>query len=502
MPPRPNEQNSLTKQLKLGYNSHTVSNICRRTDPIHPNPSPVPIEQQDNPSHYRGALRVWAEAALQESGYRPAAHHLYLISELEKLAAGEFDRLMILMPPGSAKSTYTSLLFPVWWFLRHPRSTVICASHSLGLARSFGRRARDLVQEHAGQLGFAIKPGHRAAESWSTTDGGEYLAIGVRGAMIGRRADLIIIDDPVKSHADADSKRQREFLWEWYKSDVSTRLKPGGRVALVMTRWHKDDLGGLLEATAGDGWRVLRLPALAEPGDPLGRGPGEPLWPEWEGLEALARRRALIGDRAWSALYQQKPQGPGGSLFNTAAITETEAAEPDNAVIRGWDFAATAKDDGNEPDWTAGVKLWRAGDQRWVVLDVVRIRGSALDVEDLLLKTAAKDGRKVTIALPQDPGQAGKFQASWFTGRLSGFHVVASRESGPKTERARYVASQVEAGHVAVVRAPWNRAFLEELQDFPNGSKDDQVDALSRAFNTLSTLQPRAVGARVHHMVR
>ena len=461
-----------------------------------------PIEHPHNPSPLRGALRAWAEAALQDSGYQPAAHHLYLISELEKLAAGEFDRLMILMPPGSAKSTYTSLLFPVWWFLRHPRSTVICASHSLGLARSFGRRARDLVQEHAERLGFAIKPSHRAADNWSTTEGGEYLAVGVRGSIIGRRADLIIIDDPVKSHAIADSRRQRDFIWDWYKSDVSTRLKPGGRVALVMTRWHKDDLGGQLEATAEDGWRVLRLPALAEAGDPLGRPLGEPLWPEWEGKDALARRRALIGDRAWSALYQQRPHAPGGSVFRIDRITETEAGEPDDHVVRGWDFAATAKTDGNEPDWTVGVKLWRAEDRRWVVLDVVRIRGSSLAVEELLLKTAAQDGRKVTIALPQDPGQAGKFQASWFTGRLRGFHVVSTRESGPKTGRARYVASQVEAGHVAIVPAAWNRAFLEELRDFPNGTHDDQVDALARAFNTLESEPVAPALSQVHHMVR
>jgi len=412
---------------------------------------------------------------------------------------------MILMPPGSAKSTYTSLLFPVWWFLRHPRSMVICAAHSLGLARSFGRRARDLVRDHADQLGFSIEPGHRAAENWATTAGGEFLAVGVRGAVVGRRADLIIIDDPVKSHAIADSKRQRDFIWDWYRSDLSTRLKPGGRVALVMTRWHKDDLGGQLEATVEDGWRVLRLPALAEAGDPLGRPPGEPLWPAWEGKDALARRRALLGERAWSALYQQRPQAPGGSLFRIDRITETADAEPDGHVVRGWDFAATAKDDGNEPDWTAGVKLWRAEDRRWVVLDVVRIRGSALEVEELLLRTAAQDGRKVLIALPQDPGQAGKFQASWFTGRLRGFHVVSSRESGPKTGRARYVASQVEAGHLAIVRAPWNRAFLEELRDFPAGAKDDQVDALARAFNTLeSQSEPgaRAMRVPVHLMGR
>jgi len=136
------------------------------------------------------------------------------------------------------------------------------------------------------------------------------------------------------------------------------------------------------------------------------------------------------------------------------------------------------------------------------VLDVVRIRGSALQVEKLLLRTAAQDGRKVTIALPQDPGQAGKFQASWYTGRLRGFHVVSSRETGPKTGRARYVATQVEAGHVAIVRAPWNRAFLEELRDFPTGTHDDQVDALARAFNTLESEPAAASRSRVHHMVR
>ena len=476
--------------------------MSSRDDPDHLKLLPVPIENQHTPSHPRAALRAWAEAALQDSGYRPAAHHLYLIAELEKLAEGVFDRLMILMPPGSAKSTYTSLLFPVWWFLRHPRSMVICASHSLGLARSFGRRARDLVQEHAERLGFAIKPGHRAADSWSTTNGGEYLAVGVRGSVIGRRADLIIIDDPVKSHAIADSKRQRDFLWDWYKSDVSTRLKPGGRVALVMTRWHKDDLGGLLEASADDGWRVLRLPALAEPGDPMGRPPGTPLWPEWEDTDALARRRALIGDRAWAALYQQQPQGPGGSVFQVDRITETDVCAPERYVVRGWDFAATAKDDGNEPDWTVGVKLCRIEDRSWVVLDVVRIRGSAREVEELLLKTAAADGRLVTVALPQDPGQAGKFQTSWFTGRLAGYHVVSSRETGPKDIRARFVATQVEAGHVSMVRAPWNRAFLEELRDFQHGTKDDQVDALSRAFNTLEGGPEPASRSHVAHMVR
>jgi predicted phage terminase large subunit-like protein len=409
---------------------------------------------------------------------------------------------MILMPLGSAKSTYTSPLFPVWWFPRHPRSTVIRASHSLGLARSFGRRARDLVRDHADRLGFAIKPDHRAADNWSTTEGGEYLAVGVRGSLIGRRADLIIIDDPVKSHAIADSKRQRDFIWDWYKSDVSTRLKPGGRVALVMTRWHKDDLGGQLEATAEDGWRILRLPALAEANDPLGRRPGETLWPEWEGKDALARRRALIGDRAWSALYQQRPHAPGGLVFRIDRITEAEAAHPDDHVVRGWDFAATAKNDGNEPDWTVEVKLWRAEDRRWVVLDVVRIRGSALQVEELPLSTAAQDGRKVTIAPAARPRPGGKVPGVLVHRPVA--RVPRGVNAGKRAEdRTRKIRGKPNGGRARRDRpAPWNRAFLEALRDFPFGSHDDQVDALARAFNTLESEPVAPAQWQVHHMAR
>jgi predicted phage terminase large subunit-like protein len=409
---------------------------------------------------------------------------------------------MILMPPGSAKSTYASVLFPPWWFTQHPHSSVITASHSHGLAEYFSRRVRALIDERRSVLGFGVSQDHRAAGSWITTSGGEYHSVGVRGAITGRRADLVIIDDPVKSQAEAESGRHREHIWEWYKSDVTTRLKPGAKVVLIMTRWHPEDLGGQLLNQFATEWRVARLPALAERDDPLERPVGTPLWPEWESADALARKRDLIGERAWSALFQQNPLPSGGRLFSIERVGIVSADPTAETTVRGWDLAATNNTGKNDPDWTVGVKLTRRVDGRYVVLDVVRIRGTPRQVEDLIVTTAKWDGNRVTISIPEDPGQAGKSQTSYLVRQLAGFHVTTSRETGSKATRAMPLASQVEAGNIAMVRAEWNRAFLDEMGLFPWGRKDDQVDALVRAFTTLTT-RPRPTGSiAVSHLGR
>jgi predicted phage terminase large subunit-like protein len=442
-------------------------------------------------SQIRGTLRSWAEEALRDTGYRPAAHHLYLISALEGLSGGEYDRLMILMPPGSAKSTYASVIFPVWWFTQHPRSSIISASHSRSLAGHFSRRVRSLIVEKGEYLGFRVTRDHRAIDTWATNSGGEYLSVGVRGAIAGHRADLVIIDDPIKSQADAESGRQREHVWDWYKSDITTRLKPGGKVVLIMTRWHPDDLGGQLLEHSEPEWRVVRFPALAEANDPIGRPVGAPLWPEWEGHDELSRKRELIGERAWSALFQQHPLPSSGRLFSVDRITVLDSPPDGEAIVRGWDLAATGSTGRNDPDWTVGVKLSREKSGRYVLLDIVRIRGTPHEVEELIVSTAQKDGTKVIVAMPEDPGQAGKSQMSYLTRQLGGFHVISSRETGSKATRAMPLASQVEAGNVSIIRADWGRKLLDEMGDFPWGKKDDQVDALVRAFTTLTT-RPRS----------
>lgn len=435
------------------------------------------------------SLLDWATHVVARDDQSPATHHRLLLRHLDLVCQGQIDRLMVLMPPGSAKSTYASLLFPPWWFTQHPTSSVIATSHTTSLAANFGRQVRDLVREYATELGYSLHTGKQAAAHWATSQRGEYFAAGIRGPLVGHRADLVIIDDPVKSEADADSPLLRERVWNWYRFDLTTRLKPKGRIVLIMTRWHEDDLAGRLLAHNGNEWQLIRLPAIAEENDPLERAPGDALWPEWEDKAALLRKRETVGERAWSALYQQSPHPIIGSLFKTDCIDvlDTAPAHAEAQIVRAWDLAATSPSESSDPDWTVGVKLTRNETGRFIVLDVVRVRGSPLEVLTAITEAARIDGNGVIIGLPQDPGQAGKAQVQYYTSQLVGYRTSSSPETGSKVTRASLVACQVEARNFAMVRANWNDAFLEELRDFPLGRKDDQVDALSRAFGMLTT---------------
>lgn len=441
---------------------------------------------------FRGLLDLdllgWCEQAIGQSDMRPAAHHRAMLAALQRMEGGAAQRLMVLMPPGSAKSTYASVLFPAWWLARHPRHSIIAASHTARLAEHFGRSVRSLLTTHAEQLGFHARQDAHAAGNFLTSEGGGYFAVGVLGAVTGRRADLAVIDDPIASFAQADSTARRDRLWDWFRSELATRMKPSGRMLLVMTRWHADDLAGRLIEQGG--WDTLRFPALAEADDALGRAPGEALWPDWEGRDLLLQKRLLLGERVFAALFQQAPLGPAGTLFDVSKLDWVDATRPGTAV-RAWDLAASGPD-ARDADWTVGLRLLRAEDGSFVVEDVIRLRVTPQDVLQLIRRAAEADGEDVAIGLPQDPGQAGKSQVLYLAKMLAGFRVDASPERGSKAARAALVAAQVAAGNVGLRRAGWNRAFLDELAAFPNGSKDDQVDALSRAFGMLTSRQGAA----------
>jgi predicted phage terminase large subunit-like protein len=438
----------------------------------------------------RTNLIDWATEVMNSAGLTPSAHHRFLLYNLDLVTTGKIKRLMILMPPGSAKSTYASVIFPVWWFIQHPRSSVIAASHTAMLVEHFSRRIQKLVNEHRHKIGFGLQPGDRSASHWRTDAGGEYFAVGVRGAIIGRRADLVILDDPVKSMAEADSAKHRQYLWDWYTAELTTRLKPDARIVIIMTRWHEQDLGGQLIDRGIEEWTTLRLPAIAEGDDLIGRPPGAPLWPEWESLAALSEKQSVVGSRIWSALFQQSPYSSAGRLFDASliqSIEETESRElSGKRVVRAWDLAATPVDRSNDPDWTVGLKMTQENGGRCVVEDIVRLRGDYRAVQQAILAAAHGDGHSVIVSIPTDPGQAGKGQAAQLASLLTGYRVFTSREQGSKLSRAMQAAAQISAGNLAIRKAPWNSSFIEELNSFPQGPKDDQVDALSRAFTTLS----------------
>lgn len=446
----------------------------------------------------RESLLTWCSEALAPLGYEPEAHHRLIIRELEDIEAGRNDRLILELPPGSAKSTYASVLFPAWFLARRPNRDVIGASHGSELAEEFSAAVMRVIKGHPSELGYQLLTEN--VKRWRTSNGGVYRAAGAGGSITGRRADLFVIDDPIKGREDADSETIREKVWSWYRAEVITRLKPGARIVLILTRWHESDLAGLLLDEMKDGadqWRVLRLPAVAEPTedepDPLGRAAGEALWPEWEDLAALERKRRAVGEREWAALYQQRPAPLGGSLFKVGQIGLFETEPVATNIARAWDLAATKDVGGRDPDWTVGVKIARLADGRIVVLDVIRLRGGPDEVEAAILNTAALDGRKVRIGLPQDPGQAGKQQIAYLTKKLMGYRVESSPETGDKATRAAPVASQVNVGNLHLVKSHWNRAFLDELAGFPSAAKDDQVDALSRGFGMVGLVAPMRI---------
>jgi hypothetical protein len=277
-----------------------------------------------------------------ELGFAPAAHHRLLIQELEAVERGECRKLMIFWPPGSAKSTYASILFPSWYLGRHPERSIVAASHTAELAERFGRRVRNLVASEPHQRVFGcggVAADRQAAGQWETERGGEYFATGIGGSVTGRRADLAIVDDPVRGREDADSERARATAWDWYVNDFSPRLKPGGAVILIQTRWHEDDLGGRLLERERASWRVIELPMEALPGDPLGRAVGERLWPEWFTESQVEQAKRDV--RAWNALYQQRPASEEGDYFKLEWFAPF-AHLPENITVFGAsDYAVT-----------------------------------------------------------------------------------------------------------------------------------------------------------------
>lgn len=264
--------------------------------------------------------------------YLPAEHHQLLCSKLQDIADGKLKRLMVFMPPGSAKSTYVSALFPAYYLGRHPNRCVLQGSYNAALADRFGRRARNAFASEVHQCVFDTPLAKGASGEWETAAGGEYFSFGMQTGVTGRRGDLIVIDDAIKGRKEADSKTERERVWETYKADVRTRMKPGAAIVYVATRWHEDDPAGRIlpknwngqsgwvTAKDGERWYVLSLVAVVETQeeqdyDPLGRKIGEWIWPEWFPEGFFEQEKITQGIRNWNSLYQQKPKAEEGAIL-------------------------------------------------------------------------------------------------------------------------------------------------------------------------------------------
>ena len=264
------------------------------------------------------------------------------------------------------------MLFPAWYLCRHPDHQIICASHTVELAEKHARRARNLIMEHSTVLGVELADDSQSAGRWSLKSGGSVFAVGAGGAVVGQRADLIVIDDPLRGREEAHSESAREKLYEWYVSDLLTRLRPGGKICLISTRWHEDDLFGRLAQSGRYG--IINLPAVAEDGDdPLGRNPGDYLWdsdPDYPYGEFLRAQREAQLPSNWSALFQGRPAPEEGDFFRAEFFKPLTAmpAREQLHIYGASDYAVSA----SRGDFTVHVVVGLDSDGTLILLDCWR----------------------------------------------------------------------------------------------------------------------------------
>jgi predicted phage terminase large subunit-like protein len=416
----------------------------------------------------------------------------YIRDALQRVTDGVCRRLMIFIPPRHGKSEMVTVRYPIFRLERDPTLRVIITAYNQTLSDKFSRKARKIAQMR-GRI--AISRERKAVNDWETVRGGGLRSAGVGGGITGLGANLVVIDDPVKSREEASSLTIRDRVYDWFTDDVYSRLEPDGAIILIMTRWHDDDLAGRLLAQHRDEWTVIRLPALAEADDPLGRLPGEALCPARYPVDELLRIKSVLGSWAFEALYQQRPMPLEGGLFKRewfGKFVDVVPAQVD-VRVRYWDRAATP----GGGDYTAGVKMSRTADGLFYVEDVVRGQWSPGERDRVIMQCAVTDGEGVQIWLEQEPGSSGVDSVQALVRMLAGYSVHASRVTGSKEVRAEPFAAQCEAGNVILVKGGWNSAWLDETLVFPNGQHDDQVDATSGAFTALG--QARPIFVWYHH---
>jgi predicted phage terminase large subunit-like protein len=424
--------------------------------------------------------------------YLARAQSDYLIARfteaVEAVEAGGDVRLIVALPPGSGKSSLGSVALPLWCLARNPSWEVGIVSAELSLALKFSRDVRRAATEGLVPVQLAGADGTTAAGEWETTARGGLLARGIGGAITGRRLKVLIVDDPIKSLADAYSSRTRQAVWDHWQGTLKTRLRQGGSlVVVIQTRWHGDDLAGKLEAT-GD-WDTVTIPAVAREGDVLGRAVGEPLLSP-QTFETPARARARlshtrteVGERIWAALYQQTPSPETGMILNRDWWehwdTTTLPSPTEGLTYTSWDLTFGSAPAGSG-DYVVG-QVWQRVSATAYLLDQVRGQWTFTESLDQIRGLATRWPQATTHLVEKAANGAAAIDT--LKREIRGIVPVPPR--GSKEIRALAVAPQVEAGQVFLppLTLPWVADLLTEVTLGTAAPHDDQLDALTQALN-------------------
>lgn len=435
----------------------------------------------------------------------PAKHHHLLIDKLEAVERGDIRRLMVFMPPGSAKSTYASVAFPCWFMGRSRRRNVIVATYASDLARKIGRRARSIIKQPVFREMFdvGISSDSFAADEWALDNENEFMGGGILSGITGNRADCLIIDDPIKGRQEADSETIRRRTREEYQDSLKTRLKPGGRIVLIQTRWHEDDLAGSILPDTYDGecgpilcrdgevWEVISIPAEANrEDDPLGRRVGEMLWPEW--FDETHWRAFRSNPRTWAALYQQRPQPEDGTYFIRDWFGRWSNDDPDTALPSNLHHYLTSDHAQTEDgDWTV-FRIWGlAADGDVFLVGGFRVRATL----DVIVERAVELIRRYKpFAWFPENDTTWRNMAPFVTAALrkanQGIRIEPLGTSGDKISKARGFQGLAAQGRVWLPDTQEGDEILDEYLRFPAGKHDDEVDAAALIGRALDEAHP------------
>ena len=419
------------------------------------------------------------------SAFIAGRHHKIMAEAFERVASGDLKRLIINMPPRHTKSEFASFLFPAWYLGKFPEKKIIQTAHTAELAVGFGRKVRNLVGSPDYQRIFQTKlsTDSKAAGRWNTNKGGEYFAIGVGGAVTGKGADVLIIDDP---HSEQEAMQGNpavyDRVYEWYSSGPRQRLQPGGSIVLVMTRWSTRDLTGqIIEnsiAREGDEWEVIELPAIMPS--------GKPLWPEFWKKEELESIKAEIPVSKWEAQYQQNPTSEEGAIVKREMWRIWEKDNPPQCdfIIQSWD---TAFEKSNRADYSA-CTTWgvfhhpnESGDliANLIILDAFRDRMEFPELKRTAYEMYKEWSPDALIVEKKAAGAPLIYEM-----RQIGIPVseYTPSKGSDKIARVNAISDLFASGLVWCPNKRWAEEVMEEMASFPNGAHDDLVDSTTQAL--------------------
>ena len=414
------------------------------------------------------------------------AHHKRMAEAFERVANGTCKRLIINMPPRHTKSEFASYLLPAWFLGKFPHKKVIQTSHTAELAVGFGRKVRNLVDSEIYNGIFpslVLQADSKAAGRWNTSRGGDYFAIGVGGAVTGKGADVLIIDDPHSEQEAAMAASNPEVydkVYEWYTSGPRQRLQPGGAIVIVMTRWAARDLTGqVLKSAAqraGEEWEVIEFPAILPSGNPV--------WPQFWSKEELEALREELPNSKWQAQYQQNPVGNESAIVKRDWWKWWEKDDPPvcDYILQSWD---TAFEKTQRADYSAGTTwgIFNCEEDNFapniILLNTYKKRVEFPDLKRDVLREYNEYEPDSLIVEKKASGAPLIYDL-----RAMGIPVqeYTPGKGQDKIARLNSVSDIIASGKVWVPQTRWAEELVDEVAAFPSGEHDDLVDATTLAL--------------------